>query len=71
MKTRQQQEAIDCVDDLIAENERLTVERDYLDKRLAEFENMARDFVEFKRPDYICRMHFEFMLIKCDGRHGE
>ena len=71
MKTRQQQEAIDCVDDLIAENERLTVERDYLDKRLAEFENMARDFVEFKAPDHICRMHFEFMLIKCDGRHGE
>ena len=29
----------------------LTAERDYLDGRLAEFENMARDFVEYKAPD--------------------
>ena len=50
--------------------EELTAERDYLDKRLAEFENMARDFVDFKSPDYICRMHFEFMLMECDGKHG-
>ena len=42
--------------------EELTKERDYLDARLADFENMARDFVEYKAPDHICRMHFEMML---------
>ena len=31
-------------------------------KRLAEFENMARDFVEYRAPDHVCRMHFEMML---------
>ena len=30
--------------------------------RLADFENMARAFVEYKAPDHICRMHFEMML---------
>ena len=42
--------------------EELTKERDYLDARLADFENMARDFVEYKAPDHICRMHFDLML---------
>ena len=42
--------------------EELTAERDYLDGRLAEFENMARDFVEAKAPDHLCRMHFEALL---------
>ena len=46
----------------------LTAERDYLDRRLAEFENIARDFVEYKTPDYICRMHFEFILKECDEK---
>jgi hypothetical protein len=46
----------------------LTAERDYLDGRLAEFENMARDFVEYKAPDHICRMHFEMMLKECDEK---
>jgi len=46
----------------------LTAERDYLDRRLAEFENIARDFVEYKTPDYICRMHFEMMLKECDEK---
>ena len=49
----------------------LTAERDYLDKRLAEFENMARDFVDFKAPDHICRMHFEMMLLECDEKDGK
>lgn len=49
----------------------LTAERDYLDGRLAEFENMARDFVEYKAPDHICRMHFEMMLKECDEKDGE
>ena len=40
----------------------LTKERDYLDGRCAEFENMARDFVEAKAPDHLCRMHFEALL---------
>jgi chromosome segregation ATPase len=30
--------------------------------RLADFENMARAFVEYKAPDHICRMHFDLML---------
>ena len=30
--------------------------------RLADFENLALDFVEYKAPDHICRMHFEMML---------
>ena len=30
--------------------------------RLADFENLARDFVKYKAPDHICRMHFEMML---------
>ena len=30
--------------------------------RLADFENLARAFVEYKAPDHICRMHFEMML---------
>ena len=42
--------------------EQIEQERDYLDGRLAEFENMARDFVEYKAPDHICRMHFDLML---------
>ena len=33
-----------------------------LRERLTEFENMARDFVNFDAPDHICRMHFEMML---------
>ena len=40
----------------------MTKERDYLDARLADFENMARDFVEYRAPDYICRVYFEMML---------
>jgi len=42
--------------------EQIEQERDYLDGRLAEFENMARDFVEAKAPDHLCRMHFEALL---------
>ena len=42
--------------------EELTKERDYLDGRLADFENLARDFVEYKAPDQICRVYFEMML---------
>ena len=42
--------------------EELTKERDYLDGRCADFENLARDFVEYKAPDHICRMHFDLML---------
>ena len=54
------------------EKEQLEQERDYLDgrcaalenvqTRLADFENMARAFVEYKAPDHICRMHFDLML---------
>ena len=46
----------------------LTAERDYLDRRLAEFENIARNFVNYEAPDHICRMHFEMMLIECDEK---
>ena len=35
--------------------------------RLADFENLARDFVEYKAPDHICRMHFEMMLKESEG----
>jgi len=35
--------------------------------RLADFETMARDFVEYKAPDHICRMHFEMMLKESEG----
>ena len=52
---------------LLEDTVRMTAkERDYLDKRLVEYENMARDFVEYKAPDHVCRMHFEMMLKKCD-----
>ena len=34
--------------DLVAENKRLR-------ERLTEFENMARDFVNFDAPDHICQ----------------
>ena len=47
--------ALDALEDL-------TAERDYLDERLAEFENMAREFVSYAAPDHIIRWHFEFML---------
>jgi hypothetical protein len=46
----------------------LTAERDYLDRRLAEFENIARNFVEHKTPDFICRIQFEFILKECDEK---
>ena len=35
--------------------------------RLADFENMARAFVEYKAPDHICRMHFDLMLKESEG----
>ena len=35
--------------------------------RLADFETMARDFVEYKAPDHICRMHFDLMLKESEG----
>ena len=40
----------------------LKAENARLRERLTEFENMARDFVNFDAPDQICRMHFEMML---------
>ena len=49
MRSPQQQEAIDGVDGLVTEIERLTAERDYLDGRCAEFEKLAREFVEAAR----------------------
>lgn len=42
-------------DSLRADNKRLR-------ERLTDFENMARNFVNYDAPDYICRMHFEMML---------
>ena len=35
--------------------------------RLADFENMARAFVDHKAPDYICRMHFDMLLKESEG----
>ena len=37
-------------------------ERDYLDARLAEFERLAEEFVQFKAPDHMCRMEFIQLL---------
>ena len=40
----------------------IRTENSRLRERLTEFENMARDFVNYDAPDHICRMHFEMML---------
>ena len=45
--------------DRIAELER---ERNYLDARLAEFERVATEFVQFKAPDHMCRLRFIHLL---------
>ena len=62
MRSPQQQEAIDGVDDLVAEIERLTAERDYLDGRCAELEKLAREFVNYEIDNLIARAHFEALL---------
>ena len=62
--------ALECLDEIERQAkhiEELTKERDYLDARLADFENLARDFVDHKAPDYICRMHFEALLKESEG----
>ena len=62
--------ALECLDEIERQAkhiEELTKERDYLDARCAEFENLARDFVEYKAPDQIFRMHFEMMLKESEG----
>jgi hypothetical protein len=43
--------------------EELTAERDYLDGRLAEFENMARDFIKLEY-DNVLRERLEKILYK-------
>ena len=40
----------------------LEQERDYLDARLAEFERLANEFVQFKAPDHMCRLQFIHLL---------
>jgi len=39
-------------------------ERDYLDARLAQFELLAEEFVQFQLPDHMCRMRF-LQLLNC------
>ena len=58
----QQQEAKDglaWLEKYIAELEQ---ERDYLDARLAQFELLAEEFVQFQLPDHMCRMQFIHLL---------
>ena len=71
MRTRQQQQAIDGVDDMLAMIEQLTAERDYLDGRCAEFEKLAREFVEVRYPDWICRESFKDLLNRMSETDGE
>lgn len=62
MVTKQQQEAKDglaWIEQYIAELEN---ENAYLDERLAKFEELMREFVEFKQPDHICRMNIKALL---------
>ena len=40
----------------------LEAERNYLDARLADFERLAEEFVQFKAPDHMCRMRFIHLL---------
>jgi len=40
----------------------LEQERDYLDARLADFERLVEEFVQFKAPDHMCRMRFIHLL---------
>jgi len=40
----------------------LEQERDYLDARLADFERLAEEFVQFKAPDHMCRLRFIHLL---------
>ena len=40
----------------------LEQERDYLDARLADFERLAEEFVQFKAPEYFCRLQFIHLL---------
>jgi len=37
-------------------------ERDYLDARLADFERLVEEFVQFQFPDHMCRMRFIHLL---------
>lgn len=37
-------------------------ERDYLDKRLAQFERVSREFVNYHYPDHIMKMKFYTLL---------
>jgi len=62
MRIPQQQEAIDGVDDMLAMIEQLTSERDYLDDKCAEFEKLAREFVNYEIDNLIARAHFEALL---------
>ena len=69
MRSPQQQEAIDGIDDLVTEIERLTAERDYMDGKCAEFEKLAREFVNYEIDNLIARTHFEALLN--DEKEGE
>ena len=42
--------------------DQVTSERDYLDAKCAEFEDIARKFVNFVYPDFICREHTKVLL---------
>ena len=69
MRTPQQQQAIDGVDELVEYIEQLEQERDYLDARCAEFEKLAREFVNYEIDQFIARVHFEALLN--DEKDGE
>ena len=69
MRTPQQQQAIDGVDELVEYIEQLEQERDYLDGRCAEFEKLAREFVNYEIDQFIARAHFETLLN--DEKDGE
>lgn len=71
MRTPQQQQAIDGVDELVEYIEQLEQERDYLDGRCAEFEKLAREFVEVRYPDWICRESFKDLLNRMSETDGE
>ena len=71
MRTPQQQEAIDGVDDLVTEIERLTAERDYLDAMCAKYEQVCHEFVTYQYPDAMCRERIKAVLSECDEKDGE
>ena len=61
-----QQQAKDGVKWMANTIEQLQKERDYLDARCAELEQVCREFVKYEYPDAMCRERIKAVLNKCE-----